>query len=83
MYMSYCRYEGTAHELRACMGDVEAHLDGYADYAVSDREVMHFAHLVEEFHDWMRDLCLIDDEGRLDRDALEDVCNALKRGNEG
>ena len=79
MYMSYCRHEGTLAELRACLADAEEHVNGEAEYEVSDREIDCFQNMVETFVDWLHDMDLLDDEGNLDRDALMDVCDSMKK----
>lgn len=79
MYMSYCRHEGTLAELRACLADVEEHVNGEAEYEVSDREIDCFQNMVGTFVDWLHDMELLDDEGKLDRDALMDVCDSMKK----
>ena len=78
MYMSYCRYEGTRKELKACFYDAIEHMTGEAEYAVSDREIKHFRSMVEEMITWLRDdMDLLDEEGELDTDALDRICEAL------
>ena len=49
MYMSYCRFEGTLAELRACMSEVYDHVNEEAEYEVSDREINYFRQMVEIF----------------------------------
>lgn len=73
MYMSYCRFEGTRMELRACLGSIEEH-----EYAISDREIEHFRRMVEEFHGWLKDMCIIDDNGDIDEDELDQVCMSME-----
>ena len=80
MYMSYCRFEGTRQELRACLNDVEEHVNGDAEYEVSENEIGHFEHMVREFVDWLNDMALLDDEGNLDDDALNEVLDSMKKG---
>ena len=79
MYMSYCRFEGTYQELRACLGDVEEHVNEEAEYEVSDREIQHFRNLVELFHDFLCNMELLDEDGDLDMDALDSVCEAMAK----
>lgn len=78
-YMSYCRFEGTRSELRACMYDVEEHINEEADDEVSEREVGHFESMVEEFYDWMTEFGLIDAWGELDREKLSEVCDKMRK----
>jgi hypothetical protein len=79
MYMSYCRFEGTRHELRACLSDVEDHVNEEAEYEVSDSEINHFRIMVEAFVGWLNDMALLDEDGKIDRDALEQVCKAMAK----
>ena len=79
MYMSYCRYEGTLSELRACMADVEEHVNEEAEYEVSDREITCFKTLITEIHEFMQNMELIDCEGELDYDELDRVCEAMAK----
>lgn len=77
MYMSYCRFEGTRSELNACLADVEEHAYEEAEYEVSDREINHFRQMVEHFYGWMVDMGLIDFNGELDRETLNDICEKM------
>lgn len=76
-YMSYCRFEGTYHELRACLSDVEEHVNEEAEYKVSEREIQEFRNMVEYFHDFLCEQELLDEDGNLDWDAIENVCEAM------
>lgn len=79
MYMSYCKFEGTLMELRSCMSTVEEHVNGEAEYEVSGREIDHFRRMVTEFTDWLHDMALLDDEGYLNEDALDEVCEDMTK----
>ena len=79
MYMSYCRFEGTHQELRACLADVDDHLMEDAEYKVSDGEINHFRQMVTDFFYWMQDNCLITADGELDDTALEGVCESMSK----
>lgn len=79
MYMSYCRFEGTHQELKACLSDVEEHVNEEAEYEVSDREINHFRSMVEDFVGWLNDMALLDEDGDIDRDALDQVCEAMAK----
>ena len=81
-YMSYCRYEGTYSELRACLNDVEEHVNEEAEYEVSDHEIQHFRNMVEYFHDFLCNMELLDEDGNLDMDALDTVCEAMAKSYE-
>lgn len=82
MYMSYCRFEGTLNELRACLAEVQEHVDGAAEYEVSNREIDCFQNMVETFFDFMQENGLIDWDVELDKDALSQVCNEMAKGSE-
>ena len=79
MYMSYCRFEGTHQELKACLSDVEEHVNEEAEYEVSDREINHFRSMVEDFVGWLNDMALLDEDGDIDRDALDQVCETMAK----
>ena len=79
MYMSYCRFEGTKHELGACMGTVEEHVNEEAEYEVSENEVRHFREMVVSFVDFLNDMCLLEDYAEINDGALDEVCEAMKK----
>lgn len=79
MYMSYCRFEGTYAELRTCLNDVEEHVNQEAEYEVSDEEIQNFRNMVEYFHDFLCNMELLDEDGNLDIDALDEVCEAMAK----
>ena len=79
MYMNYCRYEGTLHELRACMEDVREHYSEEAEYEVSDREIENFKMLVCEFHEFMVDMDLLDNYGDLNREKIDEIADYMSR----
>lgn len=78
MYMSYCRYAGTTHELSACIDDVEEHINKEAEYKVSDDEIEYFAALVRLFHGFMVDNNLIDPDCELNEHELADIMECMK-----
>lgn len=82
MYMSYCRFEGTKSELRACLNDVQEHIDGEAWDSISDREIGCFKAIIMDVVDFLNDNCLIDEDGMVDRKGLDDVCQAMAKGYE-
>lgn len=82
MYMSYCRYEGTRDELRVCLKDAEEHINGEAEYKVSETEIHHFENMIREFTDWLHDMALLDEDGYLNDDALNEVLESMKTANE-
>ena len=80
MYMSYCRFEGTAAELRACLADVEEHIYEEAEYEVSEREIEHFKNMVENFVEFLGEHGITDPDGEIDQERLEEVCDAMRQG---
>lgn len=81
MYMSYCRFEGTHQELRACLSTVDEHLMEEAEYEVSENEIDHFRDMVNEFFNWMQDNELIPDNCEIDEIQLESICRAMSEAN--
>jgi hypothetical protein len=79
MYMSYCRFEGTRAELRACLNDAQDHINGEAEYEISASEIKCFKDILNDMVDFLNDNCLIDEDGMLDREALDDVCRAMAK----
>lgn len=82
MYMSYCRYEGTAAELNVCLEDVREHVYEEAEYEVSDREITNFKRMVTRFHEFMQEMDLIDECGELNHEELDRICLAMAKGYE-
>lgn len=80
MYMSYCRNEGALAEVRCALSDVDAHIDEDAEYSVSEREIDCFKSLITELYDWMCERELIDCNGELDTDGLEEICEKMRHG---
>lgn len=77
MYMSYCRYEGTRQELNTCFNDVENHVNGTAEYEVSDLEIYHFKKMIVEMYNFMCEMDLLDTYGDLDEDRLEEIAEKM------
>ena len=77
MYMSYCRFEGTHSELRACIDSVFEHVNGMTNQPLSESESKHFKGMVKEFVDFLIDFDLLDDEGYLDDEKLTDLCESI------
>ena len=78
MYMSYCRFEGTREELRACLGVIDEHVNGEGESAVSEKEIRCCKSMIEEFVGWLNDMGLLDCDGELDRGALAEVMDSLR-----
>ena len=78
-YMSYCRFEGTYFELRACLSDVEEHVNEEAEYEVSDREIREFRNMVEYFHDFLCNQELLDEYGDLNMSRLDEIAEAMSK----
>lgn len=79
MYMSYCRFEGTLAEMRACISDVEEHINEEAQYEVSEREIESFKRMVLEFNVFLQDNVLLDEYGNLDDDQLDKICDTMRK----
>lgn len=79
-YMSYCKFEGTRTELQSCIGTVCEHIDGVADYEVSQREIRYFKRIVEDMAEFFRDNNLLDEDGYVNEDELETICDLMARG---
>jgi len=79
MYMSYCRFEGTHQELKACLADVDEHIMEDAEYETSENEVRHFRDMVMDFFGWMNDNELITEDGELDEDQFGGICQAMRK----
>ena len=79
MYMSYCRHEGTYRELAACLADAEEHVNGEAEYDVSDSEIRYFRRMVEDFTEWLNNMELLDEYGDLDAGRLDEICEAMEK----
>lgn len=77
MYMSYCRFEGTRAELNACMDVVQEHYNEEAEYEVSDREITEFKKMIYEVVDFLQNTEIIDDEGEIDNEQLDRVCEMM------
>ena len=79
--MSYCRFEGTRRELAACLEEAQLHADGNEVYAVSKEEIEEFRSMMEEIVDFLHVNELLDEDGHLDVDALDLLCEQMERGN--
>ena len=82
MYMSYCRFEGTRRELAACLGEVEDHINMEAKYEVSEQEINHFRRTVKMFVEFLQEQELLNEEGELDKEVLDRVCESMAHGYE-
>lgn len=78
MYMSYCRFEGTRMELNACIGEVYDHYNEVAEYDVSENEIDNFRRLVHNFVEMLNDTGILDENGEIDDDALDGVCETMR-----
>lgn len=79
-YMSYCRFEGTLEEMKICLCDVDEHINEEAEYEVSDREIGCFKDMVSTFWTWMIENELVDENGELVEDELENICETMRHG---
>lgn len=69
-------------ELYACLDAVAEHVNGEAEYPVSENEVNNFKQMVQNFVGWLHDMAILDDEGYLDEDALNEVCEDMMKARE-
>lgn len=83
MYMSYCRFDGTRMELQACFESVEEHVNGEAEYAISEREIYMFKRMIGDIAEFLYNNDLLDENGEINQAALDDVCAAMEKGSEG
>lgn len=69
-------------ELAACLDVAQEHLDGCAEYAVSDGEVQHFERMILNVVDFLHESGVLDWDQEIDYDALEQVLDAMRKGGE-
>ena len=79
MYMSYCRFEGTHHELRTCLDVVSDCMNEYNEYPVSDHEIQEFTSMIGDIVNFLQDWELLDEDGDLDYDVLLKMCDAMRQ----
>ena len=79
MYMSYCRFEGTRHELGACIGEVYDHINEEAEYEVSENEIQNFRQMVESFVELLNDAEILTEYGEINEEALDQVCEKMAK----
>lgn len=77
--MSYCRHENTRLALNEVLNDVYEHINEEAEYEVSDREIRNFRQMVESFCEFLQSAELLDEDGYLNDDALDEVCEAMRK----
>lgn len=77
--MSYCRQENTYLALCEALSDVEEHVNEEAEYKVSNREIQNFRNMVEYFHEFLCNNELLDEDGNLDDEVLDQVCDAMAK----
>lgn len=65
--------------MRACLSDVEEHINEEAQYDVSDREIDNFKRMVLEFTVFLQDNDLLDEYGNLDEDQLDGICDTMRK----
>lgn len=75
--MSYCRCENTRLALNEVLDDVYEHINEEAEYEVSDREIRNFRQMVESFCEFLQNAELLDEDGYLNDEALDEVCEAM------
>lgn len=75
--MSYCRQENTRLALNEALNDVYEHINEEAEYEISDREIRNFREMVKSFVDFLQETELLDEDGYLNDEALDEVCEAM------
>ena len=78
-YMSYCRFEGTHHELSACINEVYEHINEEAEYEVSRGEIEYFKWMVHDFVDMLNEAQILDEDGEVDENMLDEVCKKMAK----
>lgn len=80
MYMDYCRQDGTYRELKACLKDVEDHINGVADDPIDDWEICAFKDMVNLFVDFLQEQGVLIEDGYVDDGRLDEICESMKHG---
>lgn len=82
MYMSYCRHEGTLSEVRACLGAVQEHIWGEAEYPTSEKEIRMFKTMIQEVVAFLQENEVLTADGELDENRLDEIGEAMKQAGE-
>lgn len=69
-------------ELQACFEAVEEHVNGEAEYSISEREIYNFKRMIGDIAEFLYNNDLLDENGEINQTALDDVCAAMERGEE-
>lgn len=78
--MSYCRYTNTLDDLRDCINDALSHVNEEAEYPVSKSEINCFRQMVKEFYQMMDFCAMINDDGTLNEEELDECCAMMEHG---
>lgn len=78
MYMSYCRFEGTCQEMKACLNEVDDHIYEEAEYDVSENEIRNFRNMMVHIADWMAEQELLDEYGEINHERLDEICEQMR-----
>ena len=78
--MNNKKFQNALYDLRACMYDVDEHINAEAEHKVSDEEINAFRQMVYEMQDFLvNGICVLDDDKQIDLGQLEFVCDAMSR----
>lgn len=69
-------------ELQACFEAVEEHVNGEAEYPISEREIHNFKRMIGDIAEFLYNNDLLHENGEINQTALDDVCTAMERGEE-
>lgn len=82
--MSYCRFHNTSLDLEECLAVVlnRYYDDGDEYSAVSDEECERFKIMVHQIADFFNDLELLDEDGYVDENKLDEVVSKMQSDEE-
>ncbi len=80
MYMSYCRNEGTYHEITACIDAVQEIIDsdGTDRSTMSGREAHYFVEIIRAVQGFLIENELLDEFGDLNEEKLDGLQSYLE-----
>jgi ribosomal protein S15P/S13E len=61
------------------LNEAQEHINGEAEDKVSAREIECFKDIIRDVVDFLNDNCLLDEDGMIDREGLDDVCQAMAK----
>ena len=80
MYMSYCRNEGTYHEITACIDAAQEIIDSDSTdrSTMSDREAHYFVEILRTVQNFLIENELLDEFGDLGEEKLDGLQSYLE-----